>query len=417
MIWKLAWRNIFRNKIRSGLTLVGIAAGLVIMLFAVSLNNGSYENMIKGAISASAGHLVVQHRDYLDDPKAKQVVLNSGKVVEDMKALYPEGDVVKRIYVGGMLTSPRSAQAVMLRGVQPEIDGKFDRVTDVIEEGAWLDADGTDVGDGLAPDRQIVIGVEAARILGVELGDRVVFMGQTDVSDVSSRMLRVHGIFKTGVAQLDAGLAYITMDAAQDLFIESEDPATQVALIIPNAADQVLDTKPMTERITQDEIVVLDWEKALPSVKSQIDVDRLSNRMIYGLMALVIMFGVANAMTMSVMERIREFGVLRSVGMQPVSILGMVAVEATFLGALGALTGLAGAAAVSSAVNASGGIDFSGVMENVGGYAMDPIIHVINIPGEFLAYGTLAVIVTVISSLLPAWRAARLQPVEAMRHV
>lgn len=409
-LFSLALRNLLRNTRRTALTMAAIAVGLMMTLFVAAFQEGSYEDMIRTSISQLAGHVVVQAPGYQDDQEETLVVTDSGRIADRVMEAVPDAVVVRRIQLAGLLTSPTHSTGVGVVAVDPDTEAQVVDLDEQIVEGTWLTDD----------DRGILIGRTLADQLDVEIGDRLVYMGQHGTDEMVSRLFRVAGIFRTGSAEMDGFMAYVPLVAGQELLGRSDDPAHRVTVHLDASQTREAHSALQTA-FSGDPVEVLDWYGALPEVTALIQVDRASSDVLLGIIGLIVAMGVLNTVLMSTLERTREFGVLLALGMPPRRLAALVLSEGLLLGIGGAMLGtLLGAMVIL--VFQQVGIDITAMaggerMDMGDGISMSSVVYPVWAWGRALAFIALAIVFTVLSAAWPAWRVSRLQPVEAMRHV
>lgn len=404
----LAARNLFRNARRTLITTAAIASGLAMVLVMVSMQAGQYADMLRIGISTMAGHVVVQADGWQEEREPEQLLTQADEVTATLAEAFPEGTVTPRLYLGGLLTSPRSSAGIALRGVVPSAEAVVDTLDDKLVAGEWLADD---------DDRGVILGAGLAEALSVEVGDKVVYMGQTSEQDeMVSRMLRVRGLYRTGGAELDGMIALTTLATARAL-IEHEDVAHQVALHLPDPEASPQAAAKAQALVAAPGRDVLEWPQALPELVHFIDIDRVSGDVMMAVMGLIVAMGVLNTVLMSVLERTKEFGVLLAIGMPPRDLGLLVLLESALLGLLGSLVG-AGLGALLVAYLVAYGLDYSSMMGET--FEMEGMVLSTQMfgawdPDRMGAYLFATVVVTVLAGVWPAWHLTRLQPVDAMR--
>jgi ABC-type lipoprotein release transport system permease subunit len=410
----LAIRNLLRNPRRSIITVLAISVGLAVMILGLSLQYGSYQDMIANGVSQTAGHVVVQNIEYQADKKPEYTLSNASEIAETIKKASPEATVTQRIFIPGLIQSPHNPSPASFIGVEPISERLISPMADKLIDGEWLTASPQD----------IVVGAGMAKTLNAKIGDKVVVTVQVAEGDPNTAMFRVKGIFKSGGQEMDAFIAFIHYHAAQDLLkteeaLERPDIVHQIGAHIENADDAaVLKSKIELPKKTSDSLDILTWREALPDLVGLIDVDKKSNGFIHFILALIVAIGILNTMLMSVMERTRELGVLLAIGMRPRKLSIMVLMEGLVLGVVGALLGL-GLGWLFSYPLVHNGLDMSAQMGEgmeMSGFVVSTIIYgSYNWPMMF-TYAAIAVLFSILSALYPAWRITRLNPVSAMRH-
>ncbi len=407
MIWNMAVRNIRRNKRRTLITTVGLGLIMAVMMMTFALQSGSWVAMLKAAIEGGAGHMVVQQEGWQTEQEASMFFDGASKVQSELQQAYPDATVVRRTLIGGLITSANGSSAIQLKGIEPGPERGLTLLDDNVREGEWL-----------STDRDIVIGTGLARTLGVGLGDKVVFMAQVATDDVESRLYRVKGIYRTGTDVIDNFLAYTTVDSTAELF-PVDDPGHQVAVILPNAdRDDIPSDGAARVASAHEGLKMLTWKEALPLLQEQMELDMKGSYVIFLFMGIIVLVGVLNTVLMSVMERIREFGVLLALGMPKKRLVRMVLLEGLLLGFLGGLVANVVAFPVILWLQEKG-IDYGDMMGSanpLGDVALDTVLRGQLSAPMFLLVPIGAAIMALVASIYPALKAARLQPVEAIRH-
>jgi len=408
---RIAARNLRRNLRRTLITGFAISGGLGLMIWTDNLSEGTYSGLIRRGVSEQAGHVVIQADGYQSDPDMHRLVEGAHAVEQTVeqavRTVAPDARVVSRVTVQGLLQSARNTSGVALLGIDPEQEATISTWHQkVVEGGEWLTK-----GD----DRSVILGEKLAETLEVEPGDKVVLMAQGE-DEVVSRLFRVRGLLRTGVAGIDGFMALTTLGAAQGA-LEREDAATMVTVHLSDPTMVPLAVSTISAAVPTDRLEVLPWQEALPEMYQFTVMDRNSARAMFFVIGVIVAMGVLNTVLMSVMERVREFGVMLALGTRPSQVFRVILLEGVLLGAIGALFGLLmGALATWPAMTY--GIDYAAMMGDnvdVGGVTVDAIVYSKwNWPGT-AAFCLMAWLMTILSTVWPAWHAARLEPVQAMR--
>jgi len=406
---KLAARNLGRNLRRTVITLAAITFGLMTIHFTITLQTGSYEEMIRQGVSTLAGHVVVQAPGYQEERDPDLLLSDADAVAETLSAEFPDAVIAPRILLGGLLTSPTNSVAAGLSGIEPGPEAAVQTLDDQIVEGEWLD-----------DERGILIGIKMAESLGVTLGEKVVFMGQFgDSDDVQSRLFRVRGIFRTGAAEMDGFLSLVHFRAAQELLGDG-DVAHQVTVHLADPRRSLEATEQASLALSARSLDVRSWKDALPEIYGLIQLDRQAGDVMLIILGLIVTMGVLNTVLMSALERTREFGVMMALGLKPRELAWLILAEGFVLGVIGSILGLLAGLAVGYPL-VTYGIDYSAMM---GGEAIESAGIVLStlLKGKFAfgrmaAYTVGAIALTTLAAAYPAVHVARLEPVAAMRHV
>lgn len=408
MLLKIAGRNLRRHLRRTLITASSIAFGLAFLVVGSAMGDGAYRDMVEGAVSMMAGHVVVHGEGYHEERDAKIVVRDATARAARLREAFPDATVVPRVFLSGLLTSPTGATGVSLTAVEPALEREVGDFDDKLVDGAFLGDDKTD----------ILIGATLADSLGVQVGDKIVLMMQSG-ADVESLLFRVKGIYRTGIGDVDGFFALITIPAAQQL-LGVTDAVSQLGVLLP-ADDEDHDElrAAATAAAGGDGIEVLSWPEALPEVYEYIVLDMVGMWVMLGVIILMAAIGVLNTVLMSVLERVREFGVMLSLGMSRQRLAGIVLLESLLIGIVAGVIGL-GLGLAASYPLVVNGLDVSELMgaENldVAGVSMSAMLYGYIKWPKILVFTLLTIAVTVLAGLYPVWWVSRLTPIKAMTH-
>ena len=528
-MFRLALRNLLRNKRRTAITTLAIAGGLMMIMIGNNLNHGMYLTMLDTGISTTAGHVVVQGEGWEDDPDPLDYrVEDASAIAEKVRAAHPEGLVLQRVFLSGLIRSANNSVGIAVTAVEPDgekqvhdfheklilaryrlfgadLDGLMPapgqkssqketkalneqkkafsgpirdaakalqgvRGTRLVYEGEgeWLlellgpSSEGrvaaadqeallavvSAEGDSDAPlvsriedetgrlgswlesgdERGILLGAELARTLEVRVGKKVVLQGQSEqddpdgpgkIADVNERQFKVRGIFRTGSSQADGFVAFVTVEAAQE-FLGTPGAVSQVSLHLENPEGTVAALADVKQALSGSEgLEILGWQEAVEELYEFTVTDRATNNKIMFFIGLIVALGILNTVLMSVMERMREFGVILALGMSPGRLRRLILTEGLLLGLFASSLGLAGGSAVTHYL-VNEGIDYSEMMGetmDIAGISVSTFIFAGWDTTSMAVYTLVAVLLSVAATIYPAWKAGKLQPVEAMRHV
>lgn len=409
----LAWRNIWRHRRRTLITLSSIAIGFALATLMIGINDGAHNSMIRNAIKLGEGHLTVQPRGYLEAPANHKYLADGETLLEKINSLNPAGRVEPRISLQILASSASNSVGALLEGLGPRGDQRADLLQPLLVEGAWIvpgDQRGILIGDGMA------------RKLKVRVGSKVVLMAGKQGGDSQAQLGRVRGIFDARVDELDDYLILSDIWLARR-FLEGEgadstrQPVTRIALFLDNP-DNLAEWKARLQTaIADSRVVILDWREMMPQLVQFIMVDDAGNYIFVLLILIMVVFGILNTVLMSVLERTREFGLLRALGISRYHLLWLVFCESLLLSLLAEGIGWIAAGAVHLWF-ANHGIDIGALMggsTQMMGTFMDPVIYTELSAARVFQLTLLIFAATLGSGIYPAIKASRVTPVEALR--
>lgn len=404
MLLRMAWLNVWRNKRRTAILMCALVAGLAGVLFCKGFMNGWMDDMVQNAIRTIGGHVKLHAVGYRENPVIDRSLAPQPSVYGHLSSNAFVAAWTERVTVQGMVSTPRQSAAVKIVGVDPASEAALSVVPGAMVEGAFL-------SEG-QPNR-IVLGRALADKLGVRLKKKVVLMSQDVRGDIGSGAYRIAGVYDTGNETLDKHTVYVLKSDAQAM-LEMGDRITEIAVLLKDASTCQPVVESIGALVGDAPVEVLSWRELLPFVGEMLELSGKYMLPFLGVFYIAMAFGVLNTLLIAVGERTYETGVMRAIGMGQVQVVGVVVVEAVCVAAVATGLGL-GVGCGLTAWFGHTGIDMGGFAEGMQFMGMSRVIRPELRFADAAAAGAAGVIATVISSILPAVRAARTPPVRAMR--
>ena len=414
----LAMRNLRRHLRRTVLTASAMIVGGALLVFAFTIGDGGHEQWIDSGVRLGNGHVTVERPEYrvsrrIDDRlpadvrRAAEQALAAPEVAPHVVA------TSAKLSINGLASSSAGARPAQIVAVDPVAETGFGMVDDQIVEGRYLEPD-----DRLAA----YVGAELVESLELRLGSRFVVQAQDTEREIAGQLLRVVGIFRSGVPAVDQMTIQIPLTTAGD-WLGSRNDVTNVGVVLDGSAATALVRghleRALADPVTRGDARVMGWREADPALAAAVAIDDFGNYLTNGFLFVIIAFGIVNTVLMSVMHRRREFGVLQALGLTPGQTGAIVLVEGLTLsaasGLLGVALGLAG-----TWYFFGDGLDMSGMMENIddmtfSGAVIDPVIIPLFGARRLLQIVTFILCIGAVASIYPALRAARIDVTEAMK--
>ena len=401
VIFKLAWRNLWRNHRRTSIMLAAITVGVWAMIFMTALMRGMVDDMLLNGIRSMPGEVQIHHPQYRDDPSINNSLSAPGKeLIEALQA--PEIVAwTSRVKVPAVISSERDSRGMVLLGVDPgpEIAVSFD--ADSIVEGRFLES---------SDDRGLVIGRKMAEHLETDLGKRVVVMSQDPENNIADRGFRIVGIYKAKLASLEETYVYAGRTTLQKL-LNMGDMVSEVAITGEDYRNVDL-WYPKVREAAGDSVETLPWYESnryLGSMMTMMDGFVLVWVII---IFLALSFGLVNTLVMAVFERIREIGLMQALGMRPAMILYQILTESLLLLLIGLALG--NVIAYATIIPLQDGIDISVVAEGMEMMGTSSMLYPALKIEDMVLANVIVIILGLLTSILPAWRAANLDPIRAL---
>ncbi len=405
MIIKLAWKNVWRNKVRSGVVMAAVAVGIWAMMFILSFMQGMVSSYINQTIESRTSHLQVHHTSFPDDPDMAWM-MHEDEI--SAAALMQMDEVIvasQRIVTDGLISSAAGNRGARIKGVDPGKESLLTALDQKITEGEYLDADRRN---------PIVMSAGLGQKLGVSLNQHVVINFQGLDGDFLSGRFRVVGWYSTGDVRADEITAFVRYD---DLARIAELPGGSFHEIAMNIdhIDGVRETRAKLQELYPDLMVRAFFEVA-PDLALYNEQIMTSLFIVIVVIMLALLFGIINTMLMAVLERIRELGMMMAIGMNRIRLFVMIMMESVFMCVFAAPIGLlAGHLTIVSLHNR--GIDLSAWARGFEQFGLSTIIRP-ELESVFYIQIVVALVVTaLVAGVYPAIKAVRTKPAEALRKI
>ena len=405
MILKIAWRNIWRSKVRSFIVLtsiaIGIWAGLLIIGFSFGMNN----ERTAAAIGSTLGHSQVHSDAFLEEPTSAATIGDAARVTalqqELLEAPFVTGVSVRGVMMG-MVSAPKSARGVRMIAVDPESERENSTLPSTIVEGDFFES---------KTRNSVVIGAQLAEKLGVGLRKKVVLTFQDGEGNISRASFRITGIYRTLNSTWDELNIYIKRsdlkktigkDLVHELMVRydetegTEEKTAELGQILPMG------------------LKILSWKRNSPELGYADDMMGIMLVLVLGIIMMALLFGIVNNMLMAILERRRELGMLMAVGMNKRKLFVMILVETLMLGFVGGPIGILLGDA-STRIMMGIGIDLTSKKEGLANLGVQSVIYPEIVPEYYIIVAIMVVLTALIAALYPAFKALKLNPVQAIR--
>jgi ABC-type lipoprotein release transport system permease subunit len=407
---RLAWRNLRRSRTRTAISATAIFLSFFVMLFNFSLKDASYQQMLRLAVKVAGGSVLVHAEGWQETRATNLLLTHPDRVVEAARRIPEVRAVIPRMLIDGLLSSARGAEPVRLHGVDRQAQSALTDVGRFLAQGTYLEPN---------EDQPLVVGPKLARKLAVKLGDRVVLTATDPKGEMARALFRVSGILQPR-AGLEEGVAFTSLAAAAAV-VGAGPGRTEIGLLLADDSrrDQVASAlRAALSASGEPRLEVLTWEQVLPELQGTIRSDKGLTYLLVLIIFVVVGFGIANTLLTSVLERVRELGLLSALGLTPLRTAGLVLAESGLLAIASLSLGYALVLAVHFAFT-SQGIEvagLAGMKMEWGGVILDDLrLRTAINPARWLIGGAGVTLIVVASALYPAWKATRLDPAQAMR--
>jgi ABC-type lipoprotein release transport system permease subunit len=326
---KLAWRNIWRNRRRTLITVASIFFGVLLSAYMTSMQEGSYGKMVEIVVKFYSGYMQIHQEDYWENKSINNSFDYNQTLVDELKK-YPEVDfVIPRLESFGLASAGELTRGSAIFGIVPDVENQLTKLSDKIVTGRYLKTgdDGVVIGEGLA------------KYLKLMLNDTLVIITQGYHGVSSAGKFPIQGIIKHVSPELNKSVIYMELKTCQN-FLEAENKLT--SLVVNVASNDVM--KRIMKKLRPEirsPYSVMGWDEMQPELVQLIESKRAGGVILKSILYLVIAFGIFGTIIMMIAERRREFGVMISIGMQKKKLAIILLIETLLIGLVGVCSGLA----------------------------------------------------------------------------
>jgi len=400
---KIAWRNVWRNKLRSLTVITSIVLGLWAGFFTMALTLGLNEQRMDSAVKSYLSHVQIHHPTFLEKYNIKDVIINPNAIVSTLK----ENSLVKnsaiRTIIAGMGSTAHGSAGIQVIGVDPEQEKKLTSISNSIVKGNYF----SDVKS-----KPVIIGKALADKLKLDIKKKLYITFVDENGNQQKIKLKVEGIYKTASSIFDEVNIYIKRKDLNNTL--GSNVAHEIAILC-HSIEQAEELKTsLSAKFPESKTET--WSEIAPELGYA---DEMMSTFIYifmGIILIALSFGIINTMLMAVLERKRELGMLMSVGMNKYKVFLMILLETIFISSIATPIGIALSYWIIIYFGEYG-IDLSIVGKGLENFGIGHRVYTYLPANLYFNISLMTLIITFISSLFPARRALKLDPAEAVKAI
>ena len=400
---KFAWKNLWRNKSRTLITLAAIFFAVVLSITAESLKRGVFDNLVKNVVSFYTGYIQVHQKGYYEEQMLDNSFKRSLKLEGQIQLQGNINALAPRLEVFALASSGNSSKGCMVAGIDP---GREDEVTSLRNKlvgGDYL----------VANDKAVLLGEGLSQRLQLTTGDTIMLIGQGYHGATAAGKFRIKGILKFGSPQLNDRMLYMDLPSAQELFSAPELITTYaISLDEGSRLDQ---TAASIKQGLGKDYEVMTWEELLPDIRQHIATDSNNMKIVQGVLYLLVCFGIFSTLLMMMVERKFEMGMLVAIGMKKSRLARLFIIESVLTVVIGCLSGILASLPLVYYLKIHPirlGGDTAKAYERFGFEAIFPTS---TDPDIFIYQGMTVLILGLLLSFYPVWKVIRVSPVNAMK--
>lgn len=397
----LAWRNVWRRSKRTWITVSAIVFCNAILVFGIAVQAGSYRSMIDSTVRLFSGHLQISAIGYHDDPEIRNTVKNGATLAQDIRTQFPDLNVVARSQTFVLAATEERSAGMSIIGIQPELERTFSTLGEAIPESS------------LSTANTVVVGQSLNRHLQLNSESELSFVGSTLSGGFAANFLTPDGVISTGVSELDQTIAFISLDDFNQNF-EMNNEVHQILIVTPDIDEVANVQKSLIRWLDNSDLEVLTWQQLNPGLQESVYADMASAAIMYGVLIALVIFSVLNTQLMSVLERTKEFGIIKAVGLSDFRLSKLIYLETILLASIGFVFGIL-LGAVITLIFINYGIRIPGMDQLDTGIMIPEVIYPSLTLTTLLLGPSIVFAGSLLAAIYPARKLKHLEPIAAMR--
>lgn len=399
----MAWKNLWRNKRRTLITVASIFFGVLISTIMSSLQDGTYGNMIDMSVKLSSGYLQIQHPEYQDNKSINNIFEPTDEFISEISEIKEITTIAKRLESFALLSSGPNTRGGAVIGIEPEKDNLTSNLKNWISEGDFLNSG----------DQGVLLTDNIAKHLKLEINDTIILISQGYHGVTAAGKYPVKGILKFSTPQMNSLGVFMDINLAQE-FYSTESMITSLMIMVDDYTDVAPAARKLNHSVNGD-YNVLTWQEINPEIVQFIDSDRSGGIVMKAILYIVIGFGIFGTIIMMVAERKRELGVMIAVGMQKFKLSIILFYETILIGIVGVFTGFLGSIPIILFLVGNPIELPEELAEAYLQYGFEPYMFFGTAPSVFTNQVLAIFIITLIISLYPIFKVKNLKVTNALR--
>ncbi len=406
MIVKLAWRNIWRNKRRTLITVASIFFAVLFSIFMNSFQKGAWVRMLDNIVNYYYGYAQIHQKGYWEEKTINDVLELNDELWQLPTQIDGLEQIIPRLETFALLSSGEHTSSMMIVGTNPDAEDKLTKLKSRLTEGTYFNQ----------TDKALLIAEGVKDLLKISLGDTLIILTQGYHGVNAAGKYPIKGIVHFASPDLNKRMVYLPLEETQDL-LGAPSMATTLALRLSDRDDLEYVLEQLQTQLDTDKYEIMDWQSMLPDLVEAQKTDAAGNYIFLLVLYLIISFGIFGTILMLVKEREHEFGILLSIGMSRSLLAFSTWVEILLMALLGVILGMLAALPLVHyfKVNPIDFSDYGEMAESYEKWGFDPIFPTIMDASLFYSQAIIMAIITSLLALFAIWKIYKLKPVEAMR--
>ena len=406
MYLQMAWRDVWRNPRRTIVILVAVIIGIWSMIFLGALMRGIALGMVKNGIATLTGHIQIHHRGYRDDPSIENSMTDTRTLEKVLFEKLPlDAQWVRRVRVNAIANNARHSSGVTLVGIDPFAEANVSFIGSAVFKGRYLTPE---------EENGILVGEALLEKFETKMGRKLVLMAQDTEREIASRAFRIVGIFRSEMESTEKQFVFVPRSASQKM-LKLGEGISEISILLADGAGTEDIAASLQSTLTAGPFEIHAWRELMPFQTAYLRI--LDGFMWFWFLVVFVAmgFGIVNTTLMAVFERMREFGLMKALGMKPWWILRAVLVESFLLLLCGMLIGNS-LGFLSIYALSGNGIDLTALAAGAEYAGMTRVIYPAMALKDVMVANLTVLLLGLLVSLYPAIKASRFTPVQALAH-
>ncbi|MCB0282171.1 MAG: ABC transporter permease [Calditrichaeota bacterium] len=403
MYFKLAWKNIWRNKKRTVIVSASVFFAVILACVMRSAQLGSYSYMIDSAAKMQTGYLQIQGEKFWENRSLDESIQLTSGFQDSLQKINHITSLTPRLEAFALLSKDSITKVSPVIGIDPQKEHNMTELDKKLVSGQYLQSG----------DQGIIIASGLAKRLKAVLGDSIVLYGSGFHGQIAAAELKITGIVELPLPQMNEAMAFIDLPNAQYIYA-APGRITSLSIMIDNIRNLETVNDAVHGMLT-NKLTVMTWDEMMPDLVQSIEMDNASGLIMIGILYMVIAFGVFGTIMMMTAEREKEFGILNSIGMKKQRMIFVSLIESVMISLIGVVFGVLGSIPITAYLKANPIVlsgDSAAAWESLG---IEPIMTFSVNPDIYFWQSIIVFVIALFCALYPLLFIGHLKPIQAMR--
>jgi len=404
MLLKIAWRNVWRNKRRSLITIAAIFIAVLLAIFLRALQLGMYDNIINNVVGSYSGYVQLHSKGYWDDKTIDNAFEVNQSVLADIQNIDGVSTILKRIQTGALSSYNDLSKFVYITGIDPENEEILTDWNKRLIEGRLLKKDS----------KSIIVAKGVAKYYNLKIGDTLIFIGQGYHGMQAVGAYPLQGVVDMKNPNLNNYSVFMTLPVAQD-FVSADNLITNLVIDKEQYFDENKIAQAIKSKINNQSYDIMTWKEMTPELDQLIEADNAGGILIIMILYMIVTFGIFGTVLMMTQERLYEFGVLISIGMRRSKLMITLIYETILLTFTGIMSGVVVSLPIVNYFNYNPLRLWGAAEAQLESSGFEPVIPFMNSYDIPLTHSLIILCISLIICVYPILIIYQLHPIKAMK--